>query len=58
MANVSYDKSEYEPVFGDYFALMKPRVMSLVVFTAFVGLFAAPVSMHPVEAFSAILFIA
>ncbi|QYK43187.1 MAG: heme o synthase [Paracoccaceae bacterium] len=44
--------------FGDYVALLKPRVMSLVVFTALVGLLVAPVSMHPVEAFAAILFIA
>ena len=44
--------------FGDYFALLKPRVMSLVVFTAFVGLFAAPVSVHPFVGFTAILFIA
>jgi protoheme IX farnesyltransferase len=43
---------------GDYFALLKPRVMSLVVFTAFVGLLAAPVSVHPVVGFCAILFIA
>ena len=28
--------------FGDFFALLKPRVMTLVVFTAFVGLLAAP----------------
>jgi protoheme IX farnesyltransferase len=48
----------YEPTLSDYFALLKPRVMSLVVFTALVGLLAAPVSMHPVEAFAAILFIA
>ena len=33
---------ENEAQFGDYFALLKPRVMTLVVFTAFVGLFAAP----------------
>ncbi|WP_293577220.1 heme o synthase [Phaeobacter sp.] len=44
--------------FGDYFALLKPRVMSLVVFTALVGLLAAPVSVHPVIGFCAILFIA
>ena len=48
----------YDPQFGDYFALLKPRVMSLVVFTAFVGLLAAPVSVHPIEAFASILFIA
>jgi len=49
---------EDEASFGDYFALLKPRVMSLVVFTAFVGLLAAPVSVHPVIGFTAILFIA
>ena len=38
---------ENEAQFGDYFALLKPRVMTLVVFTAFVGLLAAPVSVHP-----------
>jgi heme o synthase len=43
---------------GDYFALLKPRVMSLVVFTAFVGLLAAPVPVSPVIGFVAILFIA
>lgn len=48
----------YEPGFGDYVQLLKPRVMSLVVFTALVGLLVAPVSLHPVEAFAAILFIA
>ena len=47
-----------EAGFGDYFALLKPRVMSLVVFTALVGLIAAPVSVHPVVAFASILFIA
>ena len=47
-----------EPQFGDYVALLKPRVMSLVVFTAFVGLFTAPVRVDPVVAFCAVLFIA
>jgi heme o synthase len=47
-----------EAGFGDYVALLKPRVMSLVVFTALVGLLVAPVSVHPVEAVAAILFIA
>ncbi|MDU8910345.1 heme o synthase [Aestuariicoccus sp. MJ-SS9] len=47
-----------EAEFGDYFALLKPRVMSLVVFTALVGLLAAPVSVHPFVGFCAILFIA
>ena len=47
-----------EAGFGDYFALLKPRVMSLVVFTALVGLLAAPVPVHPLLAFAAILFVA
>ncbi|MEM7711650.1 MAG: heme o synthase [Pseudomonadota bacterium] len=49
---------DYEPTFGDYFALLKPRVMSLVVFTALVGVLAAPAGLHWVEAACAILFIA
>ncbi|MCC5962183.1 MAG: protoheme IX farnesyltransferase [Rhodobacteraceae bacterium] len=47
-----------EAEFGDYIALLKPRVMSLVVFTALVGLLVAPGSLHPVEALAAIIFIA
>ncbi|MEC3862024.1 heme o synthase [Mesobacterium sp. TK19101] len=47
-----------EAQLGDYFALLKPRVMTLVVFTALVGLLAAPVPVHPYIAFCAILFIA
>ena len=43
---------------GDYLALLKPRVMSLVVFTALVGLVVAPGEMHPVMAFTALLCIA
>ncbi len=42
---------------GDYIALLKPRVMSLVVFTALVGLAIAPGSIHPVTAFTALLCI-
>jgi protoheme IX farnesyltransferase len=42
----------------DYVALLKPRVMSLVVFTALVGLVRAPGHMHPVLAFAALLSIA
>ncbi len=49
---------EYEAQLGDYFALLKPRVMSLVVFTALVGMLAAPVGVHPVIGFASILFIA
>jgi len=43
---------------GDYVALMKPRVMSLVVFTAFVGLLIAPGHLHPVIGLTALLCIA
>ena len=43
---------------SDYIALLKPRVMSLVVFTALVGLAVAPGYMHPVTAFTALLCIA
>ena len=43
---------------ADYFALLKPRVMSLVVFTALVGLLAAPGSIHPVLGIVALLAIA
>jgi protoheme IX farnesyltransferase len=47
-----------EATAGDFFALLKPRVMSLVVFTAFVGLIAAPVAVNPFIAITAILSIA
>src|SRR5215207_8985707 len=43
---------------GDYVALMKPRVMSLVVFTALVGLMVAPTHVHPMIGFTALLCIA
>jgi len=43
---------------GDYIELMKPRVMSLVVFTALVGLYVAPGHIHPVMAGAALLCIA
>jgi protoheme IX farnesyltransferase len=43
---------------GDYIELMKPRVMSLVVFTALVGLLIAPGHLHPVIALTALICIA
>ncbi|MEO5810353.1 MAG: protoheme IX farnesyltransferase, partial [Sphingomicrobium sp.] len=39
----------------DLFALTKPRVMSLVVFTGLCGLLAAPVPVNPVLGFTAVL---
>ncbi len=47
-----------EPTVGDYVALLKPRVMSLVVFTALVGMLAAPGHLHPVLGFIALTMIA
>ncbi len=43
---------------ADYFALLKPRVMSLVIFTALVGIVAAPGAIHPWLAAVALLTIA
>jgi protoheme IX farnesyltransferase len=43
---------------GDYIELMKPRVMSLVVVTALVGLLIAPGHVHPMVGFTALLCIA
>jgi protoheme IX farnesyltransferase len=43
---------------ADYISLMKPRVMSLVVFTGLIGMVMAPGSMHPIMAVSAVVLIA
>ncbi len=43
---------------GDWFALLKPRVITLVVFTGFVGLLVAPGHLHPILALTAVLCIA
>jgi protoheme IX farnesyltransferase len=43
---------------GDYLALLKPRVMSLVVFTAVAGMMLAPGLIHPLTAVTAVLCIA
>jgi heme o synthase len=48
----------FEPEVADYIALLKPRVMSLVVFTGFVGLYLAPGHIHPLLACIAVLCIA
>lgn len=58
MTDIDVSTGPQEAGFGDYMQLLKPRVMSLVVFTAAVGLLVAPHGLHPVEALSAILFIA
>src|SRR5215210_8491126 len=43
---------------SDYIALLKPRVMSLVVFTALVGMVVAHAAVHPVIAVASLLMIA
>ena len=57
IAAASYDTPQIASV-GDFFALLKPRVMSLVVFTGFAGIVVAPGHVHPLVAFAAILCIA
>jgi protoheme IX farnesyltransferase len=55
------DSARIEPSLAgvdDFVALMKPRVMSLVVFTALVGLLVAPGHLHPVLGFGALICIA
>ncbi len=47
-----------EPTLRDYWRLLKPRVMSLVIFTACVGLIAAPGAPHPLIAAASILCVA
>src|SRR6185437_3909786 len=50
--------ADFVPTVGDYFALLKPRVISLVVFTGVVGLVLAPGHLHPLLAAVAVLCIA
>ncbi len=58
MTDITNHTQTREAQMGDYFALMKPRVMQLVVFTALVGLLVAPVGVNPFIGFVAILCIA
>ncbi len=62
MANINSSTLAYEDNIGgsikDYFMLMKPRVMSLVIFTAISGMLLAPGNIHPLIAFVAVLCIA
>jgi protoheme IX farnesyltransferase len=64
MAEASYHVSPLRPAqgvggsIGDFIALMKPRVMSLVVFTALVGMILAPEQPHPALAVIALICIA
>jgi protoheme IX farnesyltransferase len=64
MSDVQLNIVSHSPSFGgqgtagDYFALLKPRVMSLVIFTAFVGIVAAPGALHPLLGLVALIAIA
>ena len=60
MSDTTFPKDEFEAEakISDYIALLKPRVMILVVFTALVGIIAAPVDVHPFTILVSIIFIA
>jgi len=57
-AQIGVARRGAEPELRDFIALLKPRVMSLVVFTALAGLVAAPVWVHPAVALASLLCIA
>jgi len=57
-ADFVQEREAAEPRFGDYVRLLKPRVMSLVIFTALAGMAAAPMGEHPVIALAALICIA
>jgi heme o synthase len=56
-AELSLPLPSQQPSIGDYLALMKPRVMTLVILTALTGILAAPGSIHPVMAVIAMICI-
>ena len=58
MASIDTFPSRPIATVGDFFALLKPRVMSLVVFTGLAGIVVAPGSVNPLTAFTALLCIA
>ena len=58
LASPATDRASGEAPFLDYFRLLKPRVMSLAVFTAVVALCVAPVPVHPVIGLAAAICIA
>ena len=64
MADLGFDARPLGPArlaggsVGDFIALMKPRVMALVVFTAVVGMVLAPAGQHPALAVIALICIA
>jgi len=61
MTETTYAAVEAPPriaTVGDFVALLKPRVMSLVVFTGLAGMAVAPGTIHPLVALTALLAIA
>jgi protoheme IX farnesyltransferase len=58
MSDVHTTPEPYDAEFNDFVQLLKPRVMSLVVFTALVGLLVAPKGLTFIEGFASVLFIA
>lgn len=56
--NRSFVEESIESKVSDFFELLKPRVMSLVVFTASIGIFRAPGEIHPFLFFLSLLSIA
>ena len=58
MTGTVYHTVQVRGDIGDYFALLKPRVMTLVVFTGFAGLAIAPGQIHPLLAAVGIFCIA
>ena len=44
---ISTTESLFEPLVADFWSLLKPRVMSLVIFTGFGGMYVAPGNLHP-----------
>jgi len=57
-AGIDADGGRVEAEVGDYVRLLKPRVMSLAIFTALAGMVAAPGGLHPVVGFAALFCIA
>src|ERR671917_1047757 len=58
MTTAAVNTNAFPADWRDFIALTKPRVMTLVVFTGLCGMLAAPVQIHPVLGFTAILCIA
>jgi len=58
MTTVALTGESHSATVGDYFALLKPRVMSLVIFTGLTGIVVAPGEIHPLTGFTALLCIA